>query len=136
MSEDQIDWAAVRADYEAGEITVAQICADHLVAGWMLYARRKSEGWQLRRPVFPMSRGNLVARLYRLVERQIGELEMKTDAFGDKEAAILGNLTRNLEKLSELDRKQNGAGETRRRRSDIDAMRRKIVKRLEQLQQR
>ncbi|MBU1175267.1 MAG: hypothetical protein KKH72_07675 [Alphaproteobacteria bacterium] len=130
---DEPDWTAIRADYEAGMRPVADICAQYAVEGWRLYQRCEAEGWPRRRAARATTRSALVTRLYRLLERQITELEMKTDDLGDKEAAILGTLTRNLEKLADLDRKEQGERKDRPKRTDIAVLRRKLAERIDRL---
>ena len=133
MSEVEIDWAAVRADYEAGEKNVLDLLAEHKAPRRGLYDRVKDEGWLRRSAVRPSTRPGLIGRMYRLLERQILRLELEMDDVGDKEAAILGNLTRNLEKLIELDRKERGSEKGTVKRTDIDVLRKKLANRIEQL---
>ncbi len=87
------------------------------------------------RPAQPRAttRSALIKRLFHLLERQIAQLETNMDDFGDKEVAVLGSLTRNLEKLIELDLQEKSRSGKRTRRSDIDALRKKLADRIEQL---
>lgn len=133
MSEEQIDWAAVRADYEAGDKNVLDLLAEHKAPRRGLYDRIKDEGWIRRSAVRPSTRPGLIGRMYRLLERQILRLELEMDDVGDKEAAILGNLTRNLEKLIDLDRKDRGSESQPVKRTDIAVLRKKLADRLEKL---
>lgn len=80
-----------------------------------------------------ISRADLIRRLYRLLERQIAHMETQMTDPGDKEVAVLGNLTRNLEKLIELDQKEKGRRGTRKGRADIDALRQKLSRRIAEL---
>ena len=46
--DDAVDWAAVRATYEAGEETIAALCKRFFVTPTELAARRRAEGWPPR----------------------------------------------------------------------------------------
>jgi hypothetical protein len=133
MTDEPIDWIAIRADYEAREKTVLALVAKHGVGRRALYDRVRDEGWSRRSAIRPSTRTGLIGRLYRLLERQIRELEMITGEFGDREATILGNLTRNLEKLAELDRKEKGNKPAARKRTDIALLRKKLAERIDRL---
>lgn len=75
----------------------------------------------------------LISRLFKVLEKQIQLLEENMASPGDKEVALLGTITRNLEKLIDLDRKE-GDGKTDKRRSrEIDDLRQKLVARIDQL---
>lgn len=133
MTKTDIDWIAVRADYEARKMTVLALVAEHGVGRRALYDRVRDQGWRRRSAIRPSTRTGLIGRLYRLLERQIRELEMNTGEFGDKEATILGNLTRNLEKLAELDRKEKGGKPAMRKLTDIAVLRKKLAERIDRL---
>lgn len=80
-----------------------------------------------------VTRSALIKRLFRLLERQIAQLETNMTDPGDKEVAVLGNLTRNLEKLIELDLKEKSRSGKTAKRTDMDTLRQKLADRIEQL---
>ena len=43
-----IDWAAIRADYEAGEEVVRNIASSHGITASMIYHRQEKEAWPRR----------------------------------------------------------------------------------------
>ncbi len=132
----EADWDAVRLDYVQGAMTVPEIEDKHGVTRTQLYWRRARENWP-RRNAGHASRATLIKRLMKLLEKQIAELEddmAKPDrTISDKEVALLGNLTRNLEKLTELDRKERGPGKPARNSAEIEVLRKKIAARLSEL---
>lgn len=131
-----VDWDAVRADYVDGPLTVTAVEQKYGITRTQLYWMRDKKGWP-RRNAGHASRATLIKRLMKLLEKQIAELEddmAKPDrTVSDKEVALLGNLTRNLEKLTELDRKERGPGKPARNATEIEALRKKIVARLNEL---
>lgn len=127
------DWAAIRAEYEAGATPVLDLMAKHAIQSRELYWRIENDNWARRRQTRPATRKDLILRLYRLLERQIVELEMTMTTPNDKEAAILGTLTRNLEKLIELDTREHGGAPETRKRTDIAVLRKKLAERIDRL---
>ena len=130
-----IDWLAVRADYEARSKKVTDILQEYGIISDDLYARIECEDWRRRTKTHAPTRHTLILKLFRILERKIEQVETTMDQPLDKEVAILGNLTRNLEKLIELDDVEKSRRGHRTKRADIDAMREKLVRRIEQLKQ-
>lgn len=134
------DWPAIRADYEADDLTIVEICARHGVALSALYARRRKQQWAPRQPPTYDERAEIITRLFRLLDRHLqlmeadmGKSESKT---GEKEARVLSSLARTLDKLIEMD-----AGERKRRPiasrdSDMAALRRELAERIVKLSKR
>jgi hypothetical protein len=140
MTDEPINWIAVRADYDLGIKKLVDLLDEHHICKTELYARIKAEGWTFRtRPrkarvsEHRLTRSLLIGRLFRLLERQIAQLETNMENPGDKEVAVLGNLTRNLEKLIELDLKEKGRSGKARNRADVEALRKKLADRIEEL---
>ncbi|MEM7775765.1 MAG: hypothetical protein AAF732_09155 [Pseudomonadota bacterium] len=119
------DWAAIRAAYERGDTTVAELATKFAVSRSQIYRRARTEAWlvpETRATLRPISRyskpvrnaGELAARLRAAVERQLQRLEtsMERDdrdlsaADHEREARALSGLIRNLEKLEALDASQ------------------------------
>lgn len=134
ISEDVIpDWEKIRAEYEGTAVRLAQILARHGITRRQFDTEWQERGWPRRSRSARPGRRDLVARLTALLERQIGALEKEMGVNTDKEVAILGNLTKNLEKLMDLDRKQKDTEAKVSRRADIDLLRQRLSRRIEQL---
>jgi len=132
------DWAAVKVDYDNGKMSVAAVLDRHKITRSALEQVARQEGWRRRSATRAIGRSALISRLFRLLERQIAQFEKNAAETnmtepGDKEVALLGNLTRNLEKLIDLDVREKGRASKKERRPDIDALRIKVAKRIEQL---
>lgn len=133
-------------------MTVAEICRMGRISATTLYRRRNQEKWQRRSTdsatdtkktkIEPATRAGgqraeLIGRLYRAFERQVGEAEARLEtassqgAGGEKEARTLGTLARTLEKLIEL---QGELEETKPDedvgRVDLGRLRRKLARRI------
>jgi hypothetical protein len=81
-----------------------------------------------------LDRPELIRRLFHVLEKQITQLETDMANPGDKEVAVLGTITRNLEKLIDIDQKESGRKPDRRRTRNLDNLRQKLTERIEQLQ--
>lgn len=143
-----VDWAAVQIDYEQHNGVLSEICVRHGVTLAQLRYRREQHNWKPRLDrnlrVAPM-----INRMLRVLDGQVRQLEnnMNTapkkdsdsgpDPRLDKNATLLGTMTRTLEKLIELDgarRTQNPAAHPRHNKQMSD-IRNKLVARIEQLKQ-
>jgi len=100
----------------------------------------KKAGWQSLRPmenmtkIININRSTLIKRLLGALEKQITLLESKMADPGEKEVALLGTITRNLEKLIDLDQKELGRNPGKKRSRELDELRQKLTDRIEQLQ--
>lgn len=128
-------WAAIKADYVADELTVNAICKKHHLTHGVLYRRIAKENWGKRRQSKQSSRTNLVTRLMGLLERQLDQMEINMTGTDDKEVALLGNMVRTLEKLIDLDQKDGDAVGDDKQDRDISDLRDKLAARIDQLRQ-
>ncbi len=140
------DWEAVRADYLARDLTLEQICRRHGLSRSSLIRARSRFGWPMRRAASAEMAGGeepgparkrLISRLFLVLEKQVECMENRiAGEADDKEIALLGHLVRNLEKLVELDRKQqdDGPGKTRPPSPEMQMLRKKLSRRLDQLE--
>lgn len=100
------DWAAVRADYEAGELSVADVAHNHGTTLNRLHHRRRQDKWALRngRSGRPRRR-NLLDRLMALIENQISLLEQRTgeDVMSATEMRMIETMTRALDRIMTLE---------------------------------
>lgn len=148
-------WAAVAADYAAGELTVAEICTRYGITPKALYTRAREQGWRLRRgraqtaaspPKRPRrgphaARKALIARLYQALEHKMSEFESRlpngaqTAADHERDTRTLNTMVRLFERLSALDEKAGAASGDDRGdlNGDARALREDLARRLERL---
>jgi len=79
------------------------------------------------------NRSALIARLLGALEQQITLLEEKMADPGEKEVALLGTITRNLEKLIDLDQEEKSRQPDKKRSRELDQLRQKLTDRIEYL---
>lgn len=77
--------------------------------------------------------GPLIARMMRVLDGQVRELERRMTEPVDKNAALLGTMTKTLEKLIELDESQRARKPAKRK--EMSDIRNKLAARIEQLKQ-
>jgi len=119
------DWVLVRQDYENFEGTEKQICERYGITLTQLRLRRKGQKWMLRGNK-QVSRADLIDRMFRLLDKQVHLLEKQMgNELDDKNALLLGTLSKTAEKLLEIDR----AGGNSAERKDITALRAKVARR-------
>ena len=133
MTED--DSAAVKADYEARVLTLAEIEVKHGVTKATINARKRAEKWVPRREQ-RATRADILSRVYRILDRQTERMEQAMEK-GEQtfEMSDLASVTRTLEKLIALNK-----AETRRKSNPpesavMKALRDKLADRIEQLNQ-
>lgn len=125
---------AVQIDYCGDALTVAQVATKHGLRGDAIYAMAKKHGWPLRRTATAkVHRPELIKRMFLLLDRQISLMEETMKSIGDKEVAVLGNLARTLEKLIEIEDAQAPKRATKAHSKDMQDIRRKLEKRIDDL---
>jgi len=82
-----------------------------------------------------LDRARLIRRLFKVLEGQITLLENNMSDAGDKEVALLGVITRNLDKLIDLDQKERANKPSKKRTKDLDDIKKKLSDRIEHLSQ-
>ncbi len=127
-----IDWSAVRQDYESDTMTAVGICLKYGIGHDVLATQARRSKWYGEHRSGGLDRSILVRQLLGVLEKQIKHLqgaEMTTT--GEKEAAVLGKLTATLDKLFDLDGKaatnRPGTAHTK----EMQELRAKLIKRLE-----
>ncbi|RIA56772.1 hypothetical protein [Dichotomicrobium thermohalophilum] len=154
MNEDASSkWAAIAADYAAGELTVAEICAKYGITRKALYVRAREQSWPLRSGRAGGSGGGryrrrgpraarqaLVARLYQALEQKMSEFESRlnegaqTAADHERDTRTLNTMVRLFERLSALDEKAGGASTGGSDlNGDARALREDLARRLDRL---
>lgn len=130
------NWAAIRHAYETSPETVADICVHYGVTVSALQWQRKHHHWPRRNGSVALQRPDLIARLFRVFEQKLDELEGQMGQTGEKEVQLLGNLARTLEKLIELDTREAIPKSNEHRPSDMADLRKKLTQRIGQLEGR
>ncbi|MCX5497648.1 hypothetical protein OSH11_23320 [Kaistia dalseonensis] len=147
MADDEVsaDWAAIRADCEAGLLSQRAIAEKHGQTRPTIMKRALAEGWAMpaarpgRRAAHPKpahrlpDRAALVARLFRSFERQIAALEKRYAGGGaaadEKDARMLAALARTFETLNGL-RADEEKEERNHAPVDHDALRAELARRM------
>lgn len=127
------DWAVVREEYEGRLFLPPTICKRHGITTAQLRYRREVEGWLGAKARVPRQ-GDIVARMLKVLDRQIKQLEAAVNEPIDKQVNALGASVKTLDKLIELGAaKPNAEPATRKDMTDLRA---KLVKRMEQFNAR
>ena len=127
------NWDSIRLEYEGRLFHPDIICQRHGITAAQLRYRREQEDWISLR-ASPPRKTDLVARMLRVLEAQIKELEKAEDMPIDKKAKILADEIRNLDKLIEMGAAQPNVEPPSRK--DMTDLRAKLEKRREQARRR
>jgi hypothetical protein len=127
------DWAAIRLEYEGRQFEPATICERHGITPAQLRHRRQCEGWLSQRERRPKE-AVLLARMLKVLDRQIRDLEMATDQPVDKRTNTLATQVKTLDKLIELGAAERNVEPATRK--DMPAMRAKLARLYEQYERR
>jgi len=128
----EVDWAAVQLDYEQSNGSLPELCARFGITEAQLRYRRERHGWQLRHD-WSLRVGPLISRMMRVLDGQVRALEKQMTEPVDKNAALLGTMTKTLEKLIELDTAQQAKRPAQQK--EMSDIRNKLAARIEQLKQ-
>lgn len=127
------DWSAIRHEYEGRLFEPKAICSRHGITLSQLRYRRQCEGWLSQRERRPKE-AVLVARMLKVLERQIRDLEMARNEPVDKRTNTLATQVKTLDKLIELGAAERNVEPASRK--DMTDLRAKLVKRLDQFKAR
>lgn len=127
-----VDWEAVRIDYEARELTNADICVRFGITEPQLRYQREKSGWVSRR-ARTVHRADLINRMLRIFEKQLSRLEKPMAESADKEINLLSTASKTLEKLIEI---QDSEQPRPAQKKDMRALRDELALRLDQLKKR
>lgn len=131
------DWDAVRVDYLAGEMVLEEIAQKHRITKSALNWRRLHHGWPKRHPgPHNRGRGPLIARMFRVLERQLNLLDAKMTDAGPTEVQMLGNMVRTLDKLMDLDKATDKTTRSPKVSREIEKMRQLLAERIVELERR
>lgn len=126
-------WDAIREEYEQRLFLPAMICKRHGITPAQLRYRRQVEGWpSIRARV--VRQEDLVARMLKVLDKQVRRLETAVDEPIDKQANVLSIQVKTLDKLLEMGAaKRNVEPPTKK---DVTDLRNKLAKRIEQFRNR
>jgi hypothetical protein len=141
------DLEAVRADYEGNLLTLDEVAERHGISKTTIDNRRRSEGWLSRKLKKQVSRGDIISRMFRILERQIIQLEQSMKAanqpqgeqpvahkeVSEKEVAVLGKLVGTLEKLITIETAAVDRPKPVAKGRDMHTLRDQLAERIEQL---
>lgn len=132
-------WQNIRADYDEGML-LAEIYAKHRISSSQLSARINKELWPRRNRSRVVDRPMIITRMYRVLERQVMDLEMemadmtrRSARAGEKEVMLLGKLAGTLGKLVDLDALAGEGRRTKTRTKQMKEVHHKLIERIEQL---
>jgi hypothetical protein len=123
--------AAVRQDYEDGELSIDDLAAKHGITRRRVFELRNAHGWKPRRGSVRVDRADLIKTMLLVLKRQLSQLERDMTVPGDKEAAVLASLARSLEKLIKLDKVESAAAG--QQISRMEHARLKLIRRMAEL---
>ena len=144
-------WAAARAAYSAGALTVREVASHYGMGVSTLYRRIKVESWpkpnsELRNP--PLASGpathldqtTYIERLHHLLDKTLIELELSLLSGGlkstperERDVRTLASVVRVVEKLDAIEPKPDPISEAEQTQEDEDRMRAEIADRLARL---
>ena len=128
----EIDWAAVRVDYEQLAITRNAVCRKHKISMGQLLERAWKARWE--RPDGELTDRNiLINKLLALLEAQLDQLEQTMSAAVDKEVNVLGGLAKNLKELIGMQKAERGGKTDDAETREMQDIRRKLAKRIDAL---
>ncbi|MFC3704571.1 hypothetical protein ACFOOL_07360 [Devosia honganensis] len=127
------DWETIRAEYEGKLFHPEVICQRHGITTSQLRYRRERGGWSSI-TARPTRQADLVMRMMRLLERQLGQLERAMKEPVDKRVNTLAVQVRTLDKLIELGAAARNVEPASRK--DMTDLRAKLVERLAQYKTR
>lgn len=127
------DWASIREEYEGRQFLPTVICRRHGISVAQLRYRREMEGWLSARARVP-KQADLVARMLKVLDKQIRTLEAAVDEPIDKQVKALADSVKTLDSLIKQGAAKPNAEPASRK--DMTDLRAKLVKRMEQFKAR
>jgi hypothetical protein len=129
------DWTSIQLAYEGSNETLPQMAARFGVTRSAISWRARHHGWVMRNRPAGISGLSLVGRMYRLIERQLVQMERAKGPMSEKDAAVLVRMATTVDRLMEVEANapdkpsKVAAKETR----EMQEIRKTIARRLEQL---
>ncbi len=133
---DDADWAPIQFAYEETKETLPEMAARFGVTRSALSWRARHHGWVMRNRPAGISGLSLVGRMYRLIERQLVQMERAKGAMTEKDAAVLVRMATTVDRLMEVEVRAAPEKPTRaaaKESREMQDIRKTIARRLEQL---
>ncbi|WP_127145649.1 hypothetical protein [Pelagibacterium montanilacus] len=131
---DGVDWAAVRRAYEDTPEPTRAIAERYGITLDALAKARRAGQWMPRRAGRQTaSRVQLIARLMRLLDRQVSQIEEKMGADGDgtlPDVRLLETLTRTMDRLIALDEAERARRPRRLSGPEAEELRTRLADRI------
>lgn len=137
------DWAAVKRAWKAGKLKPKEIAEAFGTTHQKIAAKARAEKWdEEKAKAPPVSTANLMKRLRKLLQRQIGEIETREEETQsaqarERDARTLSSLSRTMEKLIEIEREREAMRRAKAKDGpeDGDALRAELERRLARLEE-
>jgi len=133
---DEPNWSALREAYEAGDATLNAMAAKFGTSARAIIERARRCKWSGGLRADEVDRRLLIRRLMWALEQRIDLMGESMNTGTDKEAALLGSLSRTLEKLIDLDKREAGGRELHVETAEMRDIRSKLEKRIDALTKR
>lgn len=137
MTEDReaapINWVAIREEYEGRLFLPKVICKRYGITSAQLRRRREVEGWLSAR-TRRVQKGDLVARMMKVLDRQIRQLETAVNEPIEKQVGALSASVKTLDSLIGMGAATPNAEPASKK--DVTDLRNKLAKRIEQFRNR
>jgi hypothetical protein len=126
---DDVDWVAVRRDYEAGVLTRNSVAIKYGIARAQVELRAKVNKW--KRPYSDITdRRILIFKLLALLERQIDQVDEQMRAGESREVKVLTDMVRDLDKLIAIEKAEASQQEHETESKEMQDLQRKLEKRI------
>lgn len=125
------DLGAIRADYEAGVLSITDLCIRHSISASAVHRLVVTHGWKPRAP-HRIDPGDLIMRMFALLDAQLRDLETTMREAGSADAAMLGKLVTTLDRLIVIKRAEMSRG-AHTASKEITALRAQIAERIAEL---
>jgi hypothetical protein len=132
---EETDWAPIQAAYQETTASLDELAVRFGVTRSSISWRARRHGWIMRNRPAGTSGPALIVRIYRLLERQLVQMERAEGPMSDKDAAILVRIATTVNRLIEVEAKaprkppRNAAHES----NEMQEIRKTVARRLEQL---
>ena len=129
------DWALIRAAYQETTEPVLALARRFGVTKSAICWRARRHGWIMRNRPAGTSAPSLVNRIYRLLEKQLVQMERAEGPMTEKDAAILVRIASAVDRLLEVEAKapKRPPRDAARESEEMQQIRKTIARRLEQL---
>jgi hypothetical protein len=131
----EVDWTPIQEAYQETTESLDDLAARFRVSKSAISWRARRNGWIMRNRPAGTSGPALIVRIYRLLERQLVQMERTEGPMSDKDAAILVRIATTVNRLIEVEGKapkkppRNASHES----SEMQQIRKTVARRLEQL---